>query len=162
MNAKMPALAAAFEHAGFGDVRTVLSSGNVVFTVRASPTRALERRAEAALEERLGKRFPTLVREAEALRRLLASDPYAGVRLARGEKRVVTFLRSRPRRRLAVPVALGSARILLVRGREVFTSYRPGPRGPEFMTLIEKTFGKDVTTRTWETVEKVARAASRR
>ncbi len=25
------------------------------------------------------------------------------------------------------------------------------------MTLIEKTFGKDVTTRTWETVKKVAR-----
>jgi len=25
------------------------------------------------------------------------------------------------------------------------------------MTLIEKTFGKDVTTRTWDTVKKVAR-----
>jgi hypothetical protein len=25
-----------------------------------------------------------------------------------------------------------------------------------FMTLIEKTFGKEVTTRTWETLKKVA------
>jgi len=25
------------------------------------------------------------------------------------------------------------------------------------MTLIEKTFGKDVTTRTWDTIKKVAR-----
>lgn len=33
----------------------------------------------------------------------------------------------------------------------------PGPRGPVFMTLIEKSFGKEVTTRTWDTVAKVAR-----
>jgi len=29
------------------------------------------------------------------------------------------------------------------------------PRGPVFMRLIEKTFGADVTTRTWDTVRKV-------
>jgi hypothetical protein len=28
-----------------------------------------------------------------------------------------------------------------------------------FMTLIERTFGKDVTTRTWDTVRKVCAAA---
>jgi uncharacterized protein (DUF1697 family) len=28
---------------------------------------------------------------------------------------------------------------------------------PVFMTLIEKTFGKEGTTRTWDTVAKVAR-----
>ena len=50
------------------------------------------------------------------------------------------------------------ARILAALGREVFSSYVPGPRGPVFMTLIEKTFGKDVTTRTWDTVKKVAGA----
>jgi hypothetical protein len=30
------------------------------------------------------------------------------------------------------------------------------PKGPVFMTLIEKTFGKEVTTRTWDTVKKAA------
>ena len=32
------------------------------------------------------------------------------------------------------------------------------PRTPVFMTLIAKTFGKDVTTRTWDTVKKCAAA----
>jgi hypothetical protein len=32
------------------------------------------------------------------------------------------------------------------------------PRGAVFMTMIERTFGKALTTRTWETVGKVARA----
>ena len=34
MNAKMPDLKAAFEAAGFTDVKTLLSSGNLVFTAR--------------------------------------------------------------------------------------------------------------------------------
>src|SRR5207237_160672 len=91
MNAKMPELKAAFESAGFTDVRTLLSSGNVAFTASAASEIALERRAEGAM-------------------------------------------------------------------LEVFGAYLPSPKGPVFMALIEKTFGKDVTTRTWDTVGKVARA----
>ena len=49
-------------------------------------------------------------------------------------------------------------RILASTGREVFTAYVPSPRGPVFMTLIEKTFGSEVTTRTWDTVRKCATA----
>ena len=43
-------------------------------------------------------------------------------------------------------------------GREIFTAYVRGPRTPVFMTLIEKTFGTNVTTRTWDTVRKCASA----
>jgi uncharacterized protein (DUF1697 family) len=157
MNAKMPELKAAFEAAGFTDVRTVLSSGNVVFTARATSGAALERKVEAAMTARLGRTFPTIVREVDALRRLLGSEPYEGFRLARGAKRVVTFLKREPSSTPELPLELDGARILRVDGREAFSAYVPGPRGPVFMTLIEKTFGKDVTTRTWETVEKVAR-----
>jgi uncharacterized protein (DUF1697 family) len=159
MNARMPDLARAFEAAGFSEVRTVLSSGNVVFRAPAAATRALERRAEAAMERRLGSAFPTLVRSIEALGALLASDPWAAFHLAPGSKRVVTFLRERPRASLALPVELEGARILRVEGREVLTAYVPSPRGAAFMALIERTFGREVTTRTWETVAKVVRAA---
>jgi uncharacterized protein (DUF1697 family) len=156
MNAKMPELKQAFEAAGFTDVRTVLSSGNVVFTSRGTSTDALERKAEAAMKARLGKAFPTIVRERDALRRMLASDPWEEFALEAKAKRVVTFLRKKPSARLAVPIELDGARILRVDDREVLSAYVPGPRGPVFMTLIEKTFGKDVTTRTWDTVRKVA------
>ncbi len=157
MNAKMPELEKAFEAAGFEDVRTVLSSGNVVFGSRPAPEAALERKAEAAMKKHLGKAFPTIVRSVEALRRMLAADPYADHRLPPGAKRVVTFLRGRPKARLELPIELDGARILAVEGGEVFSAYVPSPRGPVFMSLIEKTFGKEVTTRTWDTVGKVAR-----
>jgi uncharacterized protein (DUF1697 family) len=157
MNAKMPELKKAFEAAGFTEVKTVLSSGNVVFSARAAPEATLERKAEAAMKKRLGTAFPTIVRRLEALQRMLASDPYAGFRLKPGAKRVVTFLRGKPKRALELPVELDGARILRIEGGEVFTAYVPTPRGAVFMGLIEKTFGKQVTTRTWDTVRKVAK-----
>jgi uncharacterized protein (DUF1697 family) len=157
MNAKMPELKRAFEAAGFTDVRTMLSSGNVVFSAPAAPEAALERKAEAAMKKSLGSAFPTIVRHIEALRRMLASDPYLDFRLKPGAKRVVTFLRGKPRVPPRLPIELGGACIVRMSEKEVFSAYVPSPRGPVFMALIEKTFGREVTTRTWDTIAKVAK-----
>jgi uncharacterized protein (DUF1697 family) len=157
MNAKMPELKKASEAAGFTDVKTVLSSGNVVFSARGASESSLQRKAEAAMNQRLGQTFLTIVRPIDSLREMLAADPHRAFRLGPSAKRIVTFLRDEPRTKLALPVELDGARILSMKGREVFSAYVPSPKGPVFMSLIEKTFGKDVTTRTWDTVAKVAR-----
>jgi len=157
MNARMPDLRQAFEAAGFTDVKTLLASGNVVFTAPAAAEAALQRRIEAAILTRLGRVFLTIVRPVDALRELLASDPYHAFRLKPGTKRVVTFLRELPTRKISLPIEFEGARILSLNGRDVFSAYVRSPKGPVFMTLIEKTFGKEQTTRTWETVTKVAR-----
>lgn len=158
MNAKMPALKRCFEAHGFEDVRTLLSSGNVVFSARPASQASLERRAEAAMQESLGRAFLTIVRPIEALQKILDADPFAAFRLAAGAQRVVTFLRGAPGAKLSLPIEVDGARILCARGGEIFTAYVPSPRGAVFMRLIEKTFGQEVTTRTWGTVEKVAGA----
>lgn len=158
MNAKMPELKSAFEAAGFTDVKTLFSSGNVVFSSRGASEPSLQRKAEAAMKQRLGQAFLTIVRPIDSLREMLASDPYRAFRLSPAPKRIVTFLRDEPQSELALPIELDGARILAMRGREVFSAYVPSPKGPVFMVLIEKTFGKELTTRTWDTVAKVARA----
>lgn len=157
MNLKMPDLRACFEAAGFSDVRTLLSSGNVVFTGDGARPAEIERRAEEAMQKRLGRRFLTIVRPVEHLRQVLAADPYRGFRLKAGSKRIVTFLREPPRSMPRLPIEVDGARILLLAGREAFSAYVASPKGPVFMSLIEKTFGEDVTTRTWDTVAKVAK-----
>lgn len=157
MNAKMTELKAAFESAGFTDVRTILGSGNVVFSARSAAEASLERKAEAAMERELGNAFLTIVRPIDVLRELLAADPFAALDVPPGAKRVVTFLRESPRSTLSLPVEREGARIHAIVEREVFTSYLPGPKTPVFMTLIEKTFGKEVTTRTWDTIGRIAR-----
>jgi uncharacterized protein (DUF1697 family) len=153
----MPDLRKAFEAAGFSDVKTVLSSGNVVFTAREASEASLERRAEAAMKHHLGTAFLTIIRPIEALRELLAANPYSAFRLEPGAKRVVTFLRRTPGAKMKLPIEVDGARILAVKGREVFTAYVQSSKGAVFMTLIEKTFGKEATTRTWDSVVKIAR-----
>ena len=157
MNAKMPDLAMAFESAGFTDVKTLLSSGNLVFTARSDSEAALQRKAETAMTQRLGRRFLTLVRSIDELREILTSDPYRTFGLPPHAKRIITFLREPPPSKVLLPAELGGARILALHGRTAFSAYVPGAKSPEFMTLIERTFGSEVTTRTWDTVTKVAR-----
>ena len=157
LNAKMPEVKRAFELAGFTDVRTLLTSGNVVFSARSASEAELARRAEAAMAQHLDRSFVTFIRSVDALRKLLASEPYAGFPAKRGFKRVVTFLKTAPKTKLALPLAIDGARVLAVEGREVFGDYRPSNRGPAFMQLLQKTFGKSITSRTWQTVEKAAR-----
>ncbi len=141
-------------------MKTVLSSGNVLFSARAAPEASLERRAEAAMSDRLGRAFPTIVGTVEALHEIVDSDPCQDFDLAPGAKRVVTFLRDKPKARIRLPIELDGARILRQRGREIFSAYVWTPKGPVFMALIEKTFGKEVTTRTWETVTRLARTGT--
>ena len=159
MNANMAELRRCFERAGFTNVKTVLASGNVVFDARAASEATLARRAEAAMAKHLGRTFATIVRSVEALRELLELDPFSAHRLPAKAKRVVTFLREPHEAKLSLPLAKDGARILATNGREVFTAYVPaGPRGAAFMQLIEKTFGRSVTTRTWDTIRKCAAA----
>lgn len=157
MNCKMPELKAALERAGFEDVKTLLSSGNAVFSAPATPIAKLEEQVEAALEKHLGRRFLTIIRSVDALRKLIEADPYQAFRLKPASKRVVTFLRKKLKTEPQLPPERHGARILAVRGTEVLSAYVSGPQGPIFMALIEKTFGKDITTRTWDTVRKAAR-----
>lgn len=146
-NCTMPALHACFESAGFGAVRTVLGTGNVVFDTRASSIPALEKKVERAIATSLDRPFCAIVRAVEHLQSLLASDPFARFALPVEARSVITFLRQPPDTIPDLPVERDGARILALRGAEAFTAYVPGPRGPAFMGLLERTFGKDITTR---------------
>jgi len=163
MNAKMKDLVRAFETAGFEDVRTIASSGNVVFTAkRAASNATLERKAEKAMEKTLGKAFATIVRSGRELTKMIDGEPWGRAKLRRGAKRVVTFFKTKPRTAgVKLPLVSDGARVLRVAGKEAFTEYVPSQRGGAFMVVIERTFGKEVTTRTWDAVLKIAGATSR-
>jgi uncharacterized protein (DUF1697 family) len=158
MNAKMPQLKLAFEGAGFTNVKTVLSSGNVVFDSRSKSDASIARQAEKAMSEQLDRTFLTIVRPVSALSELIEEDPHSEFRLSAKSKRIVTFLREPYTAKLKLPIEVDGASILSVRGRDVLAAYIPLESDPAFMRLLEKTFGKDITTRTLDTVKKCAAA----
>jgi uncharacterized protein (DUF1697 family) len=155
-NAKMVDLKVCFEKIGFTDVRTVLSSGNVVFTADVKPASDLTKTIESEMTKYLPRAFPVIVRTTDHLLKVLKSDPYADFHITSEAKRVITFLSQPHKEALMLPFESDDVRILAMQGDEVFTAYIPNERGPIFMTLIEKQFGKHVTTRTWDTLKKCA------
>lgn len=158
LNLKMTELRTCLEQSGFTGVRTVLASGNAVFDVGETVVCEVERAVTSAMQHRLGKSFHTIVRPVNALAALLGSDPFAGYGLPAEAKRVVSFLGQVRAPRVPLPLTEGTATVIHQRAGEVFTAYLPSPNGPVFMKLIERAYGTDVTTRTWDTVTLCAAA----
>jgi uncharacterized protein (DUF1697 family) len=68
-----------FEHLGYGDVRTLLNSGNVVFTIRkaASPDHAT--RVQQAIADRLGIQSRVVVLTRREIADAVAANPLTSV-----------------------------------------------------------------------------------
>lgn len=153
-NARQAELRACFEAAGFTRVATVLGSGNVLFDARTAPVARLQQKAEAAMQAALAHPFVTTVRAVAELEALLDADPWAAHPLPASAKRVLTFLRDPQALLPPLPIVRDGVHILASQPGVVFSAYEPSPNNPVFMVLLEKTFGKGITTRTLDTVRR--------
>ncbi len=143
---------------GYGNVRTVLSSGNAAFDTDARSEAELEQTLESLLQKEFGRGFFPIVRSSASLQEFIGGDPFATLPVPTGAKRVVSFLRTEVAPRVALPLNEDTATVFCQEGREVLTAYTPSPNGPVFMQLIARAYGDEVTTRTLETVIKCSRA----
>lgn len=76
---KMADLTALADGLGYGNVRTVASSGNLVFETRTRDASQVEAELEAAFETRFGKAVPIILRDADRFKTLAATNPFADV-----------------------------------------------------------------------------------
>lgn len=151
-----------FDGLGFEHVRSVLASGNIVFHSTANDVPKLERRIQRTLHSELGIAGGTIIREHDELRALLNSDPFPGLTHGRGTYLTATFLKDGATASGMLPKSpdpltriVGydkAARVFLA----VIDNSQPG-QSPDFMAWLDKTFGKDITTRTWLTVQRIVK-----
>lgn len=149
-------LRSVFEALGFGNVATVISSGNVVFDADATDPATLESTIEAAWPERLGFRSTTIIRRADEIDDLIAAAPFGDLVHGGDVSLDVTFLQREGDLGLALPYTSddGGFRIVAHLDRALCTvSTSPTP---EYPRLFERRLGKAITTRTWRTVERIA------
>jgi uncharacterized protein (DUF1697 family) len=146
---------------GHDDVATFLQSGNVILCSALAPGR-LERTLEEQLASGLGFRVDVLVRSADELSAIVASNPLGDV-AADPAKYLVTFLRARPSRALVdrlTSADVAPERVVAV-GRELF-SWHPGGVGrSELAKLLQpKRLGLAASARNWRVVEQLAALAA--
>ena len=150
-----------FEGLGYQHVASVLASGNILFDSEESDVPALEQRIEGAFTGELGITSSTIIRNQGELRNLLDSDPFPDLTHGSGTYLTATFLKY-PYRNADVP-ELPDPTTRIVRydrpARVVLavTDNTVAGQTPTFMSWLEGTFGKDITTRSWLTVQRVVR-----
>ncbi|MGW4242165.1 DUF1697 domain-containing protein [Nocardia sp. NPDC004722] len=157
-NMRSEKLRGVFEGLGFEKVSTLLSSGNVVFQAKDKNVAALETKIQRALNAELGIPGGTLIRTRDQLRELVDSDPFAGLTHCRETYLTVTFVRETPKTLPSFPDdETGTVRVVRfdpAAGAILSIIDNTNPSTTNFMAVVEKTIGKDITTRTFLTVQK--------
>jgi uncharacterized protein (DUF1697 family) len=155
----MPDLRELLAGHGYGEVETLVQSGNIVLTSRLSPKR-LERDLQKQIAEGLGVDTPVVVRTRDELADVIARDPFGDV--ADNPKLYqVTFLAEQPDPEVARELAEldVSPERLEISGRELYTWH---PDGIQKSKVDRIRTGKRLptgTARNWNTVTKLLELA---
>jgi uncharacterized protein (DUF1697 family) len=144
---------------GLTDIVTILNSGNIIFEAVQEKETILEEKIAAHLEKTFGFPIPVLLRTAGEIHNLAESKPFRNIRLTAKIRLYVSFLKQQASQNLTLPWTSedGSFRIIDIQERSVCSVLDlSAANTPKGMETLEKFFGKDITTRNWNTVEKIA------
>jgi uncharacterized protein (DUF1697 family) len=150
----MAELAKVFEGLGFDRVKTVLRSGNVVFSSRGALPADAVASIEAAILAATGVRSSVLVLSGGDFAAIAAQNPLLDV-ATDGSKSFVTFVAAMPKG-LEVPDAATIApEILAIGGGAVYQWMPNGSQQTKVPKSFWKQFDSPVTARNWNTVQKL-------
>lgn len=155
---RMQDLKRLMESLGYIEVKTILASGNVVFGAGKENEGAIEKKLETALEKRFGFQVAVIVRPMEDIESILAANPFKGVKMSPSIRRYVTFLSEK--HPLAVPETVAKEfRIIKVTRGEAYSvlDLSKAAKTPDVMKYLTTLYGKRITTRNWNTIQKVVR-----
>lgn len=155
----MAQVRAVFASLGFEHVQTLLNSGNVVFSLsKREEAGLLEARIENMMEEEFGFSVPTIVRQREQIGQIIRDDPFVKIQVTPDIRLYVTFLKNKTDIPITLPYKSedGSFRILCASDDAIYSVLDVSKMGTtEGMQILEKQWGQSVTTRNWNTIEKV-------
>lgn len=158
---KMELLKKTLESNGYKNVKTLLNSGNVIFETDEKNAEKLTTKLEVFLEKTFGFTIPVLIREMSEIKKLVDSDPFKGIKVTPETRLYVTFLSEKPTSTLKIPYESPEKdfKILQVSNTEVCSVMIVSKERntTDAMSILEKEFGKKVTTRNWNTVCKLLR-----
>lgn len=155
---KMADLRQLFTSLGLRDVRTVLQSGNAVFTTDETDLARLQEQLEAAIRERFGFEVQVLLRGAEDFKVALARHPFTAAQLERGNHAMIAFLSAVPAR--AAVEALNEnnpgREVIRSAGDALYIFYTDGAaRSKLDNKRIESALNVVSTARNWNTCQRL-------
>jgi uncharacterized protein (DUF1697 family) len=149
----MPELREHLGAQGYGDVQTIVASGNIVLESTAKPAQ-LEQHLRKTIAGRFGVDTPVIVRTARQIAGIVKKNPFPD---AGGKELHVLFLPERCP--AAAAKALGELDLepegFEIAGRDIYCFYGAGYQNSPLAKALDKHLRKTGTDRNWNTVLKL-------
>lgn len=143
---------------GCNNVKTLLNTGNFVFETKQASIQDLENKIEDYISESFGFSIPVIIRTREEILNLVDSNPFENIHLHKDIRCYVSFLKDPLKVKLDIPyfsidktvkiISIKDTLVLSV--LDLWTT-----NSSKGMNNLEKLFGKNMTTRNWNTIKKV-------
>lgn len=149
-----------FEKLRFENIETLLNSGNILFSALNETIENLESKISEHIERIFGFPIPTIVRKYEMIHSLLEKNPFKDIIVTKDTRLYVSFLRKDINLDLQIPWVSedNSYRIIGKAENNIFSVLDLSfSKTSAAMGILEKQFGKDITTRNWNTIERIGR-----
>lgn len=143
---------------GCENVTTILNSGNIVFETKKKDIADLDRIIESALTENFGFSIPVILIPHKQIDELVNEDPFVSIDVHKNIRLYVSFLKEPLTNKLTLPYIskdnsfkiIGTNNNIIISVLDITTS-----NTPKGMEDLEKLFGKNITTRNWNTIQKI-------
>ena len=157
----MAELAKLLTKLGYTEVKTILQSGNAVFTCAVKADAKLETALEAAIAKAFGLQTAVVVRSAAEWDAITGGNPFADAAANDPSHLVVMPCKSAPSAAnvKALQAAIIGRETVQAVGKQLYITY-PDGIGDSRLTsaVIERKLGVAGTARNWNTVQKIAAA----
>jgi uncharacterized protein (DUF1697 family) len=159
----MAELAKLLTKLGYTEVKTILQSGNAVFTCAGKADAKLEVTLEVAIAKAFGLQTAVVVRNAVEWSAIIAANPFPEMAASDPSHLVVMTCKSAPTAAnvKALQAAIAGRETVRAIGKQLYAVYPDGIGDSKLTSaLIERKLGTAGTARNWNTVQKIAATLS--
>ncbi len=143
---------------GCENVRTLLNSGNIVFETKQTNIQELESKIESYLSQTYKFPVPVILHTKIEIADLVNKNPFESVNVHKDIRLYVSFLKDEPKIEITLPYYSkdNSYQIISLSNRIICSVLDlTTTKTPKGMDELEKIFGKNITTRNWNTILKI-------
>lgn len=159
---KMDDLKKAFEKLKLKNVKTILASGNVLFETEKIKPEILTKKIEEHLLKTFEKQIYVVIRTFDVLKNLADSKPFKDIDVTKQTRLYVTFFYDKPKTKLPISNGGEGSNFIILSQTDTeiccVLIVTPEKNTIDLMNVIDKEYGKKVTTRNWNTIEKILKA----
>ena len=158
---KMADLVTVFAALKCKEIKTIMASGNILFTPPIGSSKSLALSIQSAVAKSYKKEIGVIVRTAVDIQSLIELAPFKKLTESSTAKLYVTFLAESPATKIKAPWKSESGEVTIIRMDSSAVCWIAAPtsgrHSGDCMATLEKVIGKNVTTRSWNTILKIGK-----